>query len=82
MPWAFISIVLVFAVGVVVFHTLDPVAQELFSQTEAHADSEASQKGLASLQTIWEYWPVWFLGILFVFGYVEAVRKSQAGGVR
>lgn len=82
MPWAFLVIVLVFGVGVLVFLAVDPAMQLMFEymQDEATGD-ESAQYGIATLQTIWNYWPLWFLGALFTYGYVEAIRTSEAGGV-
>ena len=81
MPWAFAMIVLVFGIGVVIFQALDPVVDTLIEQMEADANSDSAHYGIATVQTGWDYWPVWFLGILYVYGYVEAIRHSQRGGI-
>lgn len=82
MPWAFLTLVLVFGVGVIAFRFLDPVVGELLGTAADTSSRAASKKGIATVQTIWDYWPVWFTGALFLFGYVEAVRKSSPRGVR
>lgn len=83
MPWAFLMIVLIFGVGVLVFLALDPVvdllAEYVGDYTKAGGHGE---KGLATVTTVWDYWPVWFLGALMAFGFVESVRNSQRGGFR
>lgn len=81
MPWAFLTIVLIFGVGVLVFLALEPAVDMMAEYAGDYTESGGQgEKGLATLQTIWDYWPLWFLGALVAYGFVESVRNSQRGG--
>lgn len=78
MPWAFLLVVAVFAIGVIVLRSIAEPASMLVDVTAPHAEgSEAATKGLASAETAFNLWPVWFLGVLLVFLWSESVRKSE-----
>lgn len=51
------------------FHTLLSTAGTLTTSTEAH-------QGQGIVLKAWNYWPVWFLGLLLMYGYIRAVRES------
>jgi len=81
MPWVFVMMLLVFFLGVIVWAVLDPIVLELASMVDQFNDgNEHADKGLASVQTVWDWWPLWFLGALAVFGIGESIRRSRAGG--
>lgn len=80
MPWTIVVLAIVFVVGVVLWTTLDPIAEWMLDFAAAQNDSEDAQKGVASVRTFWEFWPLWFLGMLAVFGIVESIRRSTYRG--
>lgn len=80
MPWALITIILVFGFGVIVLRVLDPYVGMMLDTAAQFSQREAGSKGVGIVRTAWNYWPIWFPGMLLIFGYVEAHRRSSPQG--
>lgn len=78
MPWALLLMAIVFVVGTILFVVLDPVVDWMLTfATGWHPEADT---GLQTTRTFWDYWPLWFGGMLVVFGFAEAIRRSGTGG--
>lgn len=79
MPWAIITVILVFGFGVIVLRVFDPYVTFMLDTAAGMSDREAGSDGIAIVRLAWNYWPIWFTGMLLIFGYVEAHRRSSPG---
>ena len=80
MPWTLALLVLLYALGVILWYVLDPIAAMLVETTMAQGPTENAEMGLATVQTAWDYWPLWYAGMLGTFAIVQANRKSALQG--
>ena len=80
MPWTFILMLIFLGIGVILFQVLDPIFVGLLELLDPWLEgNENAQKGVSSVETAWNLWPLWFLGLIAVFGIVESIRKSNSG---
>lgn len=79
MPWAFAVLLLVFVIGTITWVALGVAVDVIVPIVEASSDDPDVLAGLETAQLAWDYFPLWFLGVLSVFAISESIRQRRGG---
>lgn len=79
LPWALVVMGMALFLGSLIFAMLDPEVTRLLDMAGQLTDSQDATTGIDRIQQFWDLWPVWFLGAVLMYGYVQSVRKSRRG---
>lgn len=65
---------------VMVYSLLTPVVEYMLDFSLSMSSSSYSETGIGHVQTMWDYWPVWFALIAITFIFIRAKLESRQNG--
>lgn len=79
MSYFLLAVAVVGVLAIFIYSVLTPVAEYLLDLAGVLTTTQNSADGIAAMDTLWEYWPVYLLLLLMAASYVRSVKESGQG---